>query len=145
MTSNQIENDIHSLDQTLKDSLEGYQRCASDVSDSAAQQKFRELAQRRQQMLDEFERVAAQINKPAQTSGSTLASAHRLYVDLKSLLTGGDRGAIIHEIERGENYLISQYQDILGHGMPEPLKGLLQKQVKEVQSQLEQVRQFYRV
>ncbi|MCC2645826.1 MAG: aldehyde dehydrogenase, partial [Burkholderiales bacterium] len=78
------------------------------------------------------------VNSEVQpTSGGTVAgAAHRVFVDLKSLITGKDEVSILKEVERGEKHLLEVYKDTMNE-IKEPLVlNLLHKQYEEIQADL---------
>lgn len=143
MAGYQLQDDINTLHETLLDSRNGYQECAENVNDPLLQRKFQDLSAKRQSMISELEGAAHSLGEATSEKGSTVAAAHRVFIDMKSYFTGGDKDRIIEEIERGENYLINRYQDILKHPLPNPLHEVLQKQAREVKIDLANVKGFY--
>ncbi len=143
--ANTLEKALRSLSQLLRDSRDGYKKCAEDVADATLRDQFTRLAETRESMLQELQSEAKSIDKEsevAETSGSTLSVGHRLFVDLKSLVSGGDKNAILNEVERGENYLIDQYQQILDgdYDLPALLKSLLQQQLAKIRDELDSLK-----
>lgn len=70
-------------------------------------------------------------------SGSALAAAHRTWIDVKSWFTDGrDKQAIITEVHRGENVLITFYQSAVDDTSITPkVRDLLFEQLKTVKEQ----------
>jgi uncharacterized protein (TIGR02284 family) len=56
--------------------------------------------------------VTALGGKPAE-DGTIAGGAHRLFLDLKSLVTGHDDKAIINEVEAGEDHIKAEFEDAL--------------------------------
>lgn len=137
-------NELRTLAQLLHDSHDGYRKCAEDISDRTLQQHFSQLSQKRKAMLQALEAEAKSIGEEkalSETEGSVLASGHRLFIDLKSILSGGDKKAILREVERGENHLISQYEKIIqgDYELPAGLRNLLHDQVNTIKTDLEEL------
>jgi uncharacterized protein (TIGR02284 family) len=70
-------------------------------------------------------------------SGSTLAAAHRTWIDVKSWFTDGrDKSAIITEVHLGEETLIKLYQTAIKDSDIVPkVRDLLHEQLKTIQEQ----------
>ena len=45
-----------------------------------------------------------------------LASAHRTFLDLQAAVTGRDDKAVVDEVERGEDYIVSKFEPALRDG-----------------------------
>ena len=45
--------------------------------------------------------------------GSFLGKTHQRFLDLKAAITGRDEGAIVNEVERGEDYLKEKFETAL--------------------------------
>jgi uncharacterized protein (TIGR02284 family) len=144
MTHDKLHDDINALHKTLQDSRDGYHECAESVKEQDLKNKFQKLVDKRETMLTALRREAQALGESTETSGSTLAAAHRIWVDIKSFFTGNDKEAIINEIDRGENFLINRYEEILKHDeIPATLRQLLEQQKQEVRNDLIQVKTFY--
>lgn len=70
-------------------------------------------------------------------SGSALAAAHRTWIDVKAWFTDGrDKAAIVTEVHRGENVLITFYQSAVDDSHITPkIRDLLFEQLKTVKEQ----------
>jgi uncharacterized protein (TIGR02284 family) len=70
-------------------------------------------------------------------TGSTLAAAHRTWIDVKSWFTDGrDKSAIVTEVHRGEEVLIKLYQTAIEDPDILPkVRDLLHEQVKIIKEQ----------
>ncbi len=69
--------------------------------------------------------------------GSTLAAAHRTWIDVKSWFTDGrDRSAIVAEVHRGEAVLIRLYETAIGDpDIVVKVRDLLNEQLKTIKEQ----------
>ena len=125
----------------LYDSCNGYKECADQVADPTMKQLFSDLAQHRQQMIAELKtqvRMSDVDEKPTD-SGSVTGMAHRRFIDVKSLLTGGDTESIVKEVKRGESYTIDRYKEILSKNLPSAIKQILLKQLTEIESDIAKI------
>jgi len=70
-------------------------------------------------------------------SGSTLAAAHRTWIDVKSWFTDGrDKSAIVTEVHNGEAVLIKLYEAAIeDHDILVKVRDLLHEQLKTVKEQ----------
>ena len=104
---------LNSLITTTIDSINGYQESADAVENSQFRELFQELARDRQQVLPQLQAEVARLGGNPEDDGSTLAAAHRTFVDLKSAITGRDDKAVINEVERGEDHIKDKYETAL--------------------------------
>jgi uncharacterized protein (TIGR02284 family) len=104
---------LNTLIATLLDSIEGYQKSAEDVENPRFRELFNERARERQQVVTRLQAAVAQAGGTPEDEASTLGSIHRVFVDLKSAVTGRDDEAIVKEVERGEDYLKNKFETAL--------------------------------
>lgn len=104
---------LNSLIATTIDSINGYQESADAVSNPQFRELFQELGRDRQQALPKLQAAVAQMGGNPEDDGTTLAAAHRAFVDLKSAITGRDDKAVINEVERGEDHIKDKFETAL--------------------------------
>ncbi|HEV2569333.1 PA2169 family four-helix-bundle protein [Sphingomonas sp.] len=104
---------LNSLIATTIDSINGYQESADAVENPQFREMFQELARDRQQVLPQLQAAVARMGGNPEDDGTTLAAAHRTFVDLKSAITGRDDKAVINEVERGEDHIKHKYEAAL--------------------------------
>lgn len=103
---------LNGLIETTIDSVDGYAEAAKD----AENQQFRDMfltraAERRQVTTRLRDAVRREGGEPAD-DGTVLASAHRVFVGLRSSMGRGDK-ALVEEVERGEDHIKAKYDDAL--------------------------------
>lgn len=54
-------------------------------------------------------------------NGTVLGGAHRMFMNLKSVVTGRDDAAIIAEVEQGEDHIKAKFDDAIADGNLSPL------------------------
>ena len=104
---------LNSLIATTLDSINGYNESADAVTNPQFRELFQELSRDRQQVLPQLQSAVATMGGTPEDGGTTLAAAHRVFVDLKSAVTGTDDKAVINEVERGEDHIKAKYEDAL--------------------------------
>jgi len=107
---------LNSLIATTIDSINGYQESADAVENPQFRELFQELARDRQQVLPQLQAAVARLGGAPEDDGTTLAAAHRTFVDLKSAITGRDDKGIINEVERGEDHIKDKFETALNGG-----------------------------
>lgn len=89
----------------------GFQKSAEHVENRQYAEIFNERARERQQAVAKA--AAAQAGGTPEDEATMLGAMHRMFVDLKSAITGRDDVAIIKEVERGESYLKEKFETAL--------------------------------
>ncbi len=101
---------LNTLIGTLLDSIEGYQKSAQEVENKRFADLFNERARERQQVLTKLQAAVVQAGGTPEDEATTLGALHRVFVNLKSVVTGHDDKAIVNEVERGEDYLKGKFE-----------------------------------
>ena len=107
-----ITNDLEHLYTRLIDSRDGYERASEDADSSALKRVFQELHALRADQAAALRGALASSGADLDDDGSLLAAAHRAFLDLRDMLSGGD-DAVIAEVIRGERTLLNAYNDLI--------------------------------
>lgn len=113
--SNSYEHDIKVLNQlimTTLDSVDGYSEAAKEADNPTFKNLFSQWASERRQVANELQEQVRVLGGKPEDDGSMLASAHRVFLNLRDSLTKGDKG-VVEEVERGEDHLKAKYEDAL--------------------------------
>lgn len=95
------------------DSADGYEQAASSAKSGVLKGVFEERAKMRRGFASELRTELKKLGKDADDDGSLLAAAHRVFLDLKTLVGGNDNERALEEVERGESDLIEHYEQAL--------------------------------
>lgn len=101
---------LNKLISTTIDSAEGYEEAAKHSDSDRFTGMFRELAAERQAVLVTLRKEVTRLGGEPEDDGTMLADAHRVFVNLKSAVTGQDEKAIIDEVERGEDHIKGEFE-----------------------------------
>lgn len=107
---------LNSLITTTIDSVDGYREAASDASSSTFRSIFLDRANERDSVVNELQAEVRNLGGTPDDSGSVLAGAHRVFVNLRDVIAGGDDKAVITEVERGEDHIKAKYEAALADG-----------------------------
>lgn len=105
---------LNSLITTTIDSADGFERAAEDASAGRFAQLFREFGGERRRCVSRLQEAVRACGGTPNDDGSLMAGVHRRWLDLRDALTGADDEAIVAEVERGEDYIKSKYEEALG-------------------------------
>ena len=104
---------LNTLTATLIDSVEGYEKSASEVDNPRFAEMFRARAQERKQAVTGLQSAVTTAGGNPEDDGSLLGSIHRAFESLREAVSTKDDAAIIAEIERGEDYLKEKFEAAL--------------------------------
>ena len=85
-------------------------------------------------------------NEDAQDDGSVAAKLHRVWINIRGKLNGGDAHAILAEAERGEDHIKEAYEDVLTETAGSAMNDVLTAQyakVKEGHDKIRDLRDSY--
>lgn len=126
MSSNTDISKLDDLIVTTIDSIRGYEHSAGHANAGRYADFFREMAAERHRVLDQLSAESRRLGGTPAEYGSTAATIHRRWEDLRLALGGGDK-SLLSEIERGEDYLREEYERAIGdENVSEDTKAVMQ-------------------
>jgi uncharacterized protein (TIGR02284 family) len=107
--------ELNTLIATLIDSVDGYQKAASDTENARFAEMFNSRARERQQVVTKLQAAVGQLGGTPESEGSTAGAIHRGWINLKEAVVGRDDEAIVSSVESGEDYLKEKFEAALRH------------------------------
>ncbi|MCZ4341971.1 PA2169 family four-helix-bundle protein [Sphingomonadaceae bacterium G21617-S1] len=104
---------LNSLIATTIDSVDGYTEAAKDSQSGRFGALFTSRASERRQVASRLQQEVTRLGGKPEDDGTALAGAHRVFLDLKSMVTGQDEKAIINEVEAGEDHIKAKFEDAI--------------------------------
>lgn len=101
---------LNSLIAATIDSVDGYEEAEKNTDGSRFDAMFRERIMERQAVIVTLRKEVVRLGGEAEDDGTMLAGAHRVFVNLKSVVTGQDDKAIIDEVEQGEDHIKAEFE-----------------------------------
>lgn len=144
-TTNSINNDdvvstINGLIETCRDGQEGFKQAAAGVECSDLKSLFFEFSQQRAKFVGELQDVVRTLGGDPENTGSFAGTIHRGWINIKSVVTGNDEGAILSECERGEDVAKNAYKEALETKLPAYVQQQVQDQYAAVQTAHDRVK-----
>lgn len=112
MSANHDVSKLDDLIVTTIDSIRGYDQAADHADAGRFERFFRDMADDRRRVVEALSAKSIELGGTPAHYGSTAATIHRRWEDLRRVLGGGDT-AILSEIERGEDYLKEEFDRVL--------------------------------
>jgi uncharacterized protein (TIGR02284 family) len=132
---------IDNLIETLKDGQKGFEQAAEAVSDPKLKSLFSNYSQQRSRFAAALQSEARRNGETEpETSSSATGAMHRGWINLKSVITGGDEHAILAECERGEDSAVEQYKKALEDGLTPAAQELVSRQFTEIKAAHDRIR-----
>lgn len=104
---------LNSLIETTLDSADGYAEAAKDAKDQSLISLFNDRSIERKKVASTLQQGVRQLGGKPEEDGTVLASAHRMFVNLRTSLTSNDNKAVLKEVERGEDHIKTKFEDAL--------------------------------
>ena len=104
---------LNSLIATTIDSVDGYTEAAKDAENQRYAAMFSSRASERREVANSLQAEVSRLGGDPEDDGTALAGAHRVFLDLKSAVTGQDDQAIVDEVERGEDHIKTKFEDAM--------------------------------
>ena len=129
---------LNNLIDMSEDGKEGYENAAENVKDAGMKSSFSAFANERAENTLQLRQIVQQLNGDAEDKGGdSTGTLHRVWIDLKSVFTGGDTDAIINACITGEEAAIKEYKSVLDDAeILESCKFLVGKQLSTIEQAL---------
>jgi uncharacterized protein (TIGR02284 family) len=106
------------LDVTL-DSVAGYREAAAQSGNPGLRHCFLRRADKRLHVAEHLTAIMERLGGGLPVQGSALETAHHAFLRLRRRFAGSD-AAMLRELVRGERFLRSCYEDVLGDNVLSP-------------------------
>lgn len=104
---------LNSLIETTLDSSDGYAEAAKDAKSAPLVSLFTARATERRETASTLQRCVRSLGGKPEDDGTMLASAHRVFVNLRASLTSNNNSAVVDEVERGEDHIKAKFEDAM--------------------------------
>ncbi|MBX7173672.1 MAG: PA2169 family four-helix-bundle protein [Pyrinomonadaceae bacterium] len=128
ISNDEINSILNNLIVVSKDGEEGYKQAAECVINSALKAKFYDYSQQRAHFAEELQSLVVELGGKPEDAGSVTGAIFRGWMDFKSVLTGKDEGAVLNEVERGEDHAKDAYLKALEKNLPATIHSVINNQ-----------------
>ncbi len=122
------------------DSYNGFKESAEEIDDAKLATLFREIGNHRSAMASELQKFVEFNGRDAEDDGSVAAKTHRIWINIRSKLNGGDPHTLLIEAERGEDHIKHAYEEVLKDTAGSAMNDILTEQYAAVKAGHDKVR-----
>ncbi|WP_430454158.1 PA2169 family four-helix-bundle protein [Rhodopirellula europaea] len=122
------------------DSYNGFHESAEELKDERLATLFRSIGDERSAMAAELQQYVEFNGKEAEDDGSVAAKTHRIWINIRGKLSGGDATVILIEAERGEDHIKEAYEDVLKDTAGSAMNDVLTAQYAKVKAGHDKIR-----
>ncbi|MFG0255135.1 MAG: PA2169 family four-helix-bundle protein, partial [Rhodopirellula sp. JB053] len=133
-------NKLQKLIRANIDSYNGFHESAEELSDEKLATLFRSIGDERSAMASELQQYVEFNGKDAEDDGSVAAKTHRIWINIRGKLNGGDSHVILIEAERGEDHIKEAYEDVLKETAGSAMNDVLSAQYAKVKAGHDKIR-----
>jgi uncharacterized protein (TIGR02284 family) len=131
---------LNSLIAICHDGESGFAQAAGAVKTPHVRALFERFSRQRAEMARELESEVRKLGGTPSTGGSVTGAIHHEWMNIKSIVTGGDEAAIIAEAERGEDAAKAAFTGALKDPLPAGARELVEQQAAIVKVAHDEVR-----
>lgn len=95
------------------DSAEEFAEAAKHASDNGLSILFLDISAQHTKNAIELQEYVKWNGETPRAEGSVAATLHRIWLNIRSRLSGGDRRVLLSNIEKVENHVVQAYDDAL--------------------------------
>jgi len=130
---------LNHLIETCRDGVHGFEHAAGLVTDPAFKVLFTDLSRRRSHLAAELLPHAQRLGGSEAADGTTAASLHRTWMDVRSNLGAGNDLAVMAEARRGDAATVAAFKDAVEGALPATVRDLVERQYAEVRAAHEEL------
>ncbi len=132
---------LNDLIEINNDRIDGYNTAAQEVKDADLKKLFNELSSQSRKFKDELVQLVSKNNGNVERGTTTSGKMYRVWMDIKSALTGKDRKAILSSCEFGEDAALGTYDKFLNEtDITSEVKTLAEKHRTELKASHDKIK-----
>lgn len=131
---------LNNLIENCKDGEYGFRRTSEHAQSADLKRTLLARADDCAQGAAELQTVVLQLGGEPHERGTVAGAAHRGWVAVEGVLSGGSDLRMLEEAERGEDTALSRYRDALEKDLPPDVRAIVERQYEGVKRNHAQVR-----
>lgn len=135
---------LQELARVLHDSQTALTDAAAKVECPQTARLFYDLATRRAQLEHELRQYIQLNDQQPPSTGTLKGEVQKLWMALRSSVTGGKMEFILADMERIEDYLVDEYKKLIPKTVGSPLSAVFHDQFVAVKQGRDEIREFRR-
>jgi len=134
---------LNNLLEKTYDAEKGYKKASSNTNNPHLKSFFHKKSAERLSFGQDLKTEITNFGQKWEKDGSMTASAHRAWMDVKSLFSANNEEAMLEEAIRGEKAAVQEYKEVLSEtGLPPSTATILTQQMNQIQADLNQVKRM---
>lgn len=142
MDNDELIDTLNHLIEICRDGDNGFTTCAQHVENPSLRAYFIICSTRCREASRALTDHVLRYGGMPEEHGSLLGSAHRAWVNMRTILADPDDQAMLDECERGEDAALHAYQAALQKPLPADVRQTVQQQLDGTQDNHDRVRQL---
>ncbi|MCY2975760.1 MAG: PA2169 family four-helix-bundle protein [Planctomycetota bacterium] len=133
---------LKNLIQINLDSEKGLLEASKQTQDKEITSVFLDLSEDRAKNARDLQMFVRSNDEVAQDEGSYIGTLHRVWLDFRSTMTGGNAMSILSEAERGEDYIKKIYEEVLIETAGSAMNDVLTRQYATIKAGHDRIREL---
>lgn len=143
MYTEKMSNKLNELLTKNYDAEAGYKKAAEIVENPQLKRFFETQAEHRYDFGHELKTEIKNVGGTPEKGTSFTGDAHRTWMTIKDTFTPSDEASILEEVQRGEKTALEEYKEVMADTtLPPTTSSVLTKQVSNIESTLQNVKNF---
>lgn len=138
-------NVLNELTEVNKDGQNGYDTASQGVKTASLKLLFEQYSKERLQFATDLQNKIESLGQQPQEEGSIKSTLHRAWINIKSLITGGNEEAILMECLNGDQVAIDTYEKNLKEELPSDIRFLINDQLTNIRAAYGKLKQLEHV
>jgi len=140
---------LDQLTSLVADTMKGFEDAREDVDSDSLESLFDDMSTMHERHYAELTEILQSRGYDIDNGGTLAGAIHRVWMDLKSTVTGGDEGAVLSAVRFGEGLLDDAYELFINEvTLPTemaPIKETIMRQHAQIHAAVERVERLTQV
>lgn len=125
------------------DAEKGFIKAMQEIEHTELRGFMQRQAVKRNHFANQLDKELHALNARPEVDGSLAADLHRIWIDVKSIISKDDISSVLEECMRGEKLSAEEYENALKeHDFPQHLRTVLNNQLSQIYHTIEDLQQL---